>query len=113
MQSGCLVQGSRIASRLGFLWPQPIKQLRQAQRELLPPVKRVQRALHSWVAYLLMPLFALANARVSLYGVNLADEASLAVLSGVCLALVMGKPLGGYAAAGRSCAWVGAAGRRP
>ncbi|MCY1285520.1 Na(+)/H(+) antiporter NhaA [compost metagenome] len=72
----------------------PIKQLRQAQRELLPPVLRVQMALHPWVAYLVMPLFALTNAGVSLDGVNLDEGGSLAVLSGVAVALVMGKPVG-------------------
>jgi NhaA family Na+:H+ antiporter len=72
----------------------PIKQLRQAQRELLPPVTRVQMALHPWVAFLVMPLFALANAGVSLDGVDLSEGGSLAVLSGVALALVVGKPLG-------------------
>ncbi|WP_280283109.1 Na+/H+ antiporter NhaA [Pseudomonas sp. BN415] len=73
---------------------QPIKQLRQAQRELLPPVTRIQLALHPWVAFLVMPLFALANAGVSLDGVDLGEAGSLAVLSGVALALVVGKPLG-------------------
>ncbi|BAN48419.1 Na+/H+ antiporter NhaA [Metapseudomonas resinovorans] len=73
---------------------QPVKHLRLAQRELLPPVRRVQMALHPWVAYLVMPLFALANAGVSLGGVNLADGNSLAVFSGVMLALLLGKPLG-------------------
>lgn len=72
----------------------PIKQLRQAQRELLPPVTRVQMALHPWVAYLVMPLFALANAGVSLNGVNIDGGASFKVLSGVAVALVLGKPLG-------------------
>lgn len=72
----------------------PVKQLRHAQRELLPPVMRVQAALHPWVAYLVMPIFALANAGVSLAGVDLEANASLAVLSGVALALLIGKPLG-------------------
>ncbi|MDT4844053.1 Na(+)/H(+) antiporter NhaA [compost metagenome] len=73
---------------------EPIKQLRQAQRELLPPVTRVQMALHPWVAFLVMPLFALANAGVSLEGISLDPGASLTVLSGVAVALVLGKPLG-------------------
>ncbi|MFZ6049559.1 Na+/H+ antiporter NhaA [Pseudomonas sp. CR3202] len=73
---------------------EPVKQLRQAQRELLPPVLRVQMALHPWVAFLVMPLFALANAGVTLDGVSLDGGASLAVLSGVALALVLGKPVG-------------------
>lgn len=72
----------------------PLKQLRHAQRELLPPVIRVQMALHPWVAYLVMPLFALANAGVSIDGVDLTSGGSLGAMFGVVLALVVGKPLG-------------------
>lgn len=75
-----------------------LKQLRKAQRELLPPVTRVQMALHPWVAYGVMPLFALANAGVSLDGVELAAGGSQWVMLGVMLALVLGKPLGVIAA---------------
>lgn len=73
---------------------QPVKQLKLAQRELLPPVVRVQIALHPWVAFGIMPLFALANAGVSLGGTDLAGGAPLTVVLGVSLALVFGKPLG-------------------
>ncbi|MFZ5605365.1 MAG: Na+/H+ antiporter NhaA, partial [Pseudomonadota bacterium] len=73
---------------------QPVKQLKNAQRELLPPVVRVQMALHPWVAYGVMPLFALANAGVNLDGINLADGNPFSVMLGVSLALVAGKPLG-------------------
>ncbi len=72
----------------------PVKQLRTAQRELLPPVIRVQASLHPWVAYGVMPLFALANAGVSLGGVDLGDSGSLTVMLGVLFALVIGKPIG-------------------
>lgn len=72
----------------------PVRQLRGAQRELLPPVVRVQTALHPWVAYGIMPLFALANAGVSLDGVNLHEASSLSVMLGVLVALVVGKPIG-------------------
>lgn len=72
----------------------PLKQLRLAQRELLPPVVRVQMALHPWVAFGVMPLFALANAGVSLSGVDLSAAASQWVMGGIALALVVGKPLG-------------------
>lgn len=73
---------------------QPRRQLCLANREMLPPVVRVQTALHPWVAYGVMPLFALANAGVSVGGVNLfAGGAHLAML-GIGLALVVGKPLG-------------------
>lgn len=72
----------------------PLRQLRLAQRELTPPVTRVQMALHPWVAYGVMPLFALANAGVSLNGIDLAISGSQAVMLGVLLALVIGKPVG-------------------
>ena len=71
----------------------PLRQLRVAQREMLPPVVRVQATLHPWVAFVIMPLFALANAGVNLTGVDLSGGASWVVL-GVGVALVMGKPIG-------------------
>jgi NhaA family Na+:H+ antiporter len=71
----------------------PLRQLHVARREILPPVVRVQTALHPWVAYGVMPLFALANAGVSLTGVDLSAGAQ-SVMLGVGLALVLGKPLG-------------------
>ncbi|KJA11108.1 sodium:proton antiporter [Acidovorax temperans] len=72
----------------------PLRELRLAQREILPPVVRVQMALHPWVAFGVMPLFALANAGVSLGGVDLSASGPQWVLVGVALALVLGKPLG-------------------
>ncbi|ATB65491.1 Na+/H+ antiporter NhaA [Pseudomonas parafulva] len=72
----------------------PLKRLRLAQRELVPPVVRVQSALHPWVAYAIMPLFALANAGVNLGGIDLSSEAPHWVMLGIGIALVAGKPLG-------------------
>jgi NhaA family Na+:H+ antiporter len=70
----------------------PLQELRLAHRELLPPVSRVQMAMHPWVAYIVMPVFALANAGVSLTGTDLA--AGHSVMLGTAVALVAGKPLG-------------------
>ncbi|WP_042266852.1 Na+/H+ antiporter NhaA [Paraburkholderia heleia] len=72
----------------------PLQTLRVAQRDLLPPVVRVQWALHPWVAYGIMPLFALANAGVSLDGSDFTGRDTSGVIFGVALALVIGKPLG-------------------
>lgn len=71
-----------------------LRELRAAQRELLPPVIRVQTALHPWVAYIVMPLFALANAGVAIGTDAFTDAATRPVIGGVALALVVGKPLG-------------------
>lgn len=72
----------------------PLRRLRLAQRELLPPVVRVQKALHPWVAFGIMPLFALANAGVSMGGIDLSSAGPQWVMAGTALALVLGKPLG-------------------
>lgn len=57
------------------------------------PAESLQHGLHSWVAYLIMPLFALANAGVPLGAVSLEGDA-IHVFLGVALGLVLGKPLG-------------------
>jgi Na+:H+ antiporter, NhaA family len=72
----------------------PLRQLRVAQREILPPVVRVQTTLHPWVAYGVMPLFALANAGVALPGADLASGSAQLVMLGVGVSLVAGKPIG-------------------
>lgn len=65
-----------------------------AQREALPPVTRIEAALHPWVAYGIMPIFALANAGVSLGGLGDGLAANSGIVLGVSLGLVLGKPLG-------------------
>ncbi|MEZ4467229.1 MAG: Na+/H+ antiporter NhaA [bacterium] len=50
-------------------------------------------ALHPWVAFGIMPIFALANAGVALGGVHF-DEASWLVVTGVGVGLMAGKPVG-------------------
>ncbi|MGN5518084.1 Na+/H+ antiporter NhaA [Halopseudomonas sp. Lyrl_26] len=71
-----------------------LRSLRLAQREILPPVVRVQHALHPWVAFLVMPVFALANAGVTLDGIDLSANGAHGVMLGVIAGLVLGKPLG-------------------
>jgi NhaA family Na+:H+ antiporter len=62
-------------------------------REAMSPVDRLQHALHGWVAWGIMPLFALANAGVSLGSASLEGD-GLRVFLGVSLGLVVGKALG-------------------
>lgn len=58
--------------------------------ESASPLERLELALHPWVAYGIMPLFALANAGVRLEPTAFADPVALAVAAG----LVIGKPIG-------------------
>jgi Na+:H+ antiporter, NhaA family len=61
-----------------------------AARETLAPVERIEIALHPWVGFLVMPLFALANAGLPVSLSNL----EMSVATSIFIALVIGKPLG-------------------
>ena len=61
-----------------------------AARETLSPVERLEFALHPWVGFLIMPLFALANAGLPLSLHSLGNSVTLAVFVGFTL----GKPIG-------------------
>jgi NhaA family Na+:H+ antiporter len=78
---------------LGLLTPVASGHLRGYSHNSLPPVVKVQTALHPWVAYGVMPLFALANAGVVLGGGQALSDAAW-ITWGVAIALVVGKPLG-------------------
>jgi Na+/H+ antiporter len=58
-----------------------------------PPLHRLESALHPWVTFLIMPLFALANAGVSLSG-DLGQIMIQPITLGVALGLMLGKPIG-------------------
>lgn len=72
----------------------PLHDLAEARREAVAPVVRIEAALHPWVAYGIMPLFALANAGVRLGGLDTADPTALRLGLGVSLGLLLGKPIG-------------------
>ena len=67
--------------------------LERARREALSPAESLIEHLHPWVAFAIMPLFALANAGVSLEGMSFGGSAGSVVFA-VSAGLVLGKPLG-------------------
>lgn len=56
--------------------------------------ERLQHTLHPWTSFLIVPLFALANAGVALGGGALDAPGSLAIAAGIALGLVVGKTVG-------------------
>ena len=70
-----------------------LDQVERARREAVSPVERLIHALHPWVAFGVMPLFALANAGVPLGGIALGGDATW-LFAGIAAGLVLGKPLG-------------------
>lgn len=69
-----------------------LERINVARREALSPAESLIERLHPWVAFGIMPVFALANAGVLLSGQALAGQETVA--AGVALGLLVGKPLG-------------------
>jgi len=67
--------------------------LELACNDIQTPLLRMEHALHPWVAFMIMPIFALSNAGVSLGG-NLGEAFTNPVTLGVILGLVLGKQIG-------------------
>jgi Na+/H+ antiporter NhaA len=77
---------------------QPTPELaRSAQQSLISaisPNERLQYGLHPWTSYVIVPLFALANAGVHLSGGLLGDAVSSPITLGILGGYLIGKPLG-------------------
>jgi NhaA family Na+:H+ antiporter len=65
-----------------------------ACHEVETPLQRLEHSLHPWVAFVLLPLFAFANAGLSLKGIDLTSIVNHPLTPGVSLGLLFGKPIG-------------------
>jgi len=63
-------------------------------REAVSPLARVEAALHPWTSYVVVPLFALANAGVVLGAGALDETVEQRVALGILIGRLVGKPLG-------------------
>ncbi len=70
-----------------------IEALEDACEKVQPPLHRLEQALHPWVTFFIMPLFALANAGVAFSG-SIAQALTEPVTLGVIAGLILGKPIG-------------------
>jgi NhaA family Na+:H+ antiporter len=70
-----------------------VQSLETACEQVQTPLQRLEHALHPWVAFAIMPLFALANAGVAFGGTG-GDALTQRVTLGVILGLVLGKQVG-------------------
>jgi NhaA family Na+:H+ antiporter len=67
-----------------------IRSMELATREARSPLERLENSLHPWVSFIIMPVFALANAGVVVELAALREGVAIAVMVGLCL----GKPVG-------------------
>lgn len=65
----------------------------QLRRKAQSPLQQMEHALQGLVAFVIMPIFALANADVSL-GTDIGAVVSSPIAIGVALGLLLGKPIG-------------------
>jgi len=63
--------------------------------EVISPLQRLEHALHPWVAYLIVPLFAFSNAGI-IIDHQLLGQVFEPISLGIILGLFLGKPLGIY-----------------
>ena len=71
-----------------------LEELETLCEQAQPPLIRLEHSLHGVVAFVIMPLFALANAGVTLSGQTLREAVVSPMTLGTMLGLVIGKPLG-------------------
>jgi Na+:H+ antiporter, NhaA family len=70
-----------------------VYELEELCERVQTPLQRLEHGLHPWVSFGIIPLFALANAGVSLSTVGLGGE-ELRITAGIVIGLVLGKPIG-------------------
>ena len=68
--------------------------IRRVSSASIPPTIRLENALHAFVYFFVLPLFAFSNAGVVLSGMSFTQIATSPVAVGVFLGLLVGKPLG-------------------
>ena len=90
------ILGRVLANETGEHWSGDTVERRDLQRagtavtQALSPLERMEMMLHPWVGFIVMPIFAFANAGVAIAGVDLWPPVSAAIFA----ALVFGKPIG-------------------
>jgi len=91
---GMITQGHQMA----------VRELELACEQIQMPLERLEDQLQPWVTYLILPLFAFANAGIALHdGLgSLADPVAL----GIILGLAIGKPVGVLLGCGIALKWL-------
>jgi Na+/H+ antiporter NhaA len=79
--------------------PELARDARESVRLAISPNDRLQQLFHPWTSYLIVPLFALANAGITVSGSFLARAYTSPVTLGILLGYVVGKPVGTVGAA--------------
>jgi NhaA family Na+:H+ antiporter len=71
-----------------------VRAIEESCHDVETPLQRLEYSLHSWIAYLVIPLFALANAGLYLAGLQPSEAFGHPVTMGILVGLALGKPVG-------------------
>ncbi|HTA00492.1 MAG TPA: Na+/H+ antiporter NhaA [Streptosporangiaceae bacterium] len=74
--------------------PELAADARESVRTAISPNDRLQQLYHPWTSYVIVPLFALANAGITINGSFLARAFTSPVTLGILVGYVVGKPVG-------------------
>jgi len=74
--------------------PAELQAMIRLAKTSVSPAERLEHLLHPWTSFLVVPVFALANAGVAIRGDSFAARGTVAVGAGVVVALVVGKLVG-------------------
>ncbi len=74
--------------------PELARSARQGVLSAISPNERLQYGLHPWTSYVIVPLFALANAGIHVTSGLLGDAIASPITLGILFGYVAGKPLG-------------------
>jgi Na+/H+ antiporter NhaA len=74
--------------------PELARSAQQSFQSAISPNERLQYELHPWTSYVIVPLFALANAGIHITGGLLSAAVSSPITWGILLGYVVGKPIG-------------------
>ncbi len=77
--------------------PELARSAQQSLQSTISPNERVQYELHPWTSYVIVPLFALANAGIHMTSSLLSHAVTSPITWGILIAYVVGKPIGVFA----------------
>lgn len=98
LESAVAQNYAREAMRDGVVDADELNRYRFLLGESVSVAERLERRMHPWTSYVVLPVFAFCNAGIDLRGGVLADAMTSPVTAGVAVGLVVGKIVGVTAA---------------
>ena len=71
-----------------------LEKVKKDTNQAIPPLQKLEHAMHPMVTFIIIPIFALANAGVSVLDIDMEQLFSTNVAIGVALGLLIGKVVG-------------------